>query len=86
MFVKAFFHIGIKFLAQLHKLAGLSRPVALHIQWTLNDKLLTANAYLEFADWLKDVRKQLENDIKSKGRYVKVMSGFSSFSQSANSK
>lgn len=43
----------------------------------VNDKLLTANAYLEFADWLKDVRKQLENDIKSKGRYVKVMSGFS---------
>ena len=32
---------------------------------------------MEFADWLKDVRKQLENDIKSKGRYEKVMSGFS---------
>ena len=43
----------------------------------VNDKLLTTNAYLEFADWVKDVRKQLENDIKSKGRYEKVMSGFS---------
>ena len=43
----------------------------------VNDKLLTVNSYLEFADWLKDVRKQLENDIKSKGRYEKVMSGFS---------
>lgn len=43
----------------------------------VNDKLLTGNSYLEFADWLKDVRKQLENDIKSKGRYEKVMSGFS---------
>lgn len=43
----------------------------------VNDKLLTAGAYLEFADWLKDMRKQLENDIKSKGRYEKMMSGFS---------
>ena len=43
----------------------------------VNAKLLTTNSYLEFADWLKDVRKQLENDIKSKGRYEKVMSGFS---------
>lgn len=43
----------------------------------VNDKLLTTNAYQEFADWLKDVRKQLENDIKSKGKYEKVMSGFS---------
>ena len=43
----------------------------------VNDKLLTTNAYLEFANWVKDVRKQLENDIKSKGRYEKVMSGFS---------
>lgn len=43
----------------------------------VNDKLLTTNAYLEFADWVKDVRKHLENDIKSKGRYEKVMSGFS---------
>ena len=43
----------------------------------VNDKLLTVNSYWEFADWLKDVRKQLENDIKSKGRYEKVMSGFS---------
>ena len=43
----------------------------------VNDKLLTTHAYLEFADWVKDVRKQLENDIKSKGRYEKVMSGFS---------
>ena len=52
----------------------------------VNDKLLTANAYMEFADWLKDVRKQLENDIKSKGRYEKVMSGFSYRDEKGNIK
>ena len=52
----------------------------------VNDKLLTTNAYLEFADWVKDVRKQLENDIKSKGRYEKVMSGFSYRDENGNIK
>lgn len=52
----------------------------------VNDKLLTVNSYLEFADWLKDVRKQLENDIKSKGRYEKVMSGFSYRDEKGNLK
>ena len=52
----------------------------------VNDKLLTVNSYLEFADWLKDVRKQLENDIKSKGRYEKVMSGFSYRDEKGNIK
>ena len=52
----------------------------------VNDKLLTTNAYLEFADWVKDVRKQLENDIKSKGRYEKVMSGFSYKDEKGNIK
>ena len=44
---------------------------------TFNAKKLTLQSYMEFAIWLKDVRKQMENDILEKTLYEKSFSGFS---------
>jgi len=48
---------------------------------TYNAKKLTLQSYLEFATWLKEVRKQMENDILEKTPYEKVLSGFSYIDQ-----
>lgn len=42
----------------------------------LESKVLTMRSYLEIAEWLKDIYKQLDDDIIVKGRYKKVLSGF----------
>ena len=53
---------------------------------TYNAKRLTLQSYMEFAAWLKEVRKQMENDILEKTPYEKVMSGFSYIDKYGNTK
>lgn len=42
----------------------------------LESKVLTVKSYLTFATWLKEIYKQLEDDIIAKGLYKKILSGF----------
>lgn len=42
----------------------------------VNRKVLTIEKYSEFALWLKDVYKQMEDDIIMEGRHEKTLSGF----------
>lgn len=44
---------------------------------TFQAKKLTLQSYWEFAGWLKEIRKEMENDIFEKTPYEKVLSGFS---------
>jgi len=53
---------------------------------TFNAKKLTLQSYMEFAAWLKDVRKQMENDILEKTPYEKILSGFSYIDKYGNRK
>ena len=43
----------------------------------VNRKVLTAMQYQIFANWLKDIRKQMQNDVVQKGSYEKTLSAFS---------
>lgn len=47
----------------------------------VESKQLTISAEKEFTDWLKDIRKQMEDDIKPKGVYKKILSGFAYFKE-----
>lgn len=42
----------------------------------VESKQLTIMAELEFDEWLKDIRKQMEDDIVAKGPYKKILTGF----------
>ncbi len=42
----------------------------------VNRKKLTPEEYLRFAAWVKEVRRELADDIQSKSRYEKNLSGF----------
>ena len=46
------------------------------VRVAVESKQLTFMAAMEFAAWLKDVRKQMEDDIVAKGPYKKELSGF----------
>lgn len=43
----------------------------------VNRKVLSAMQYRVFDTWLKDVRKQMQNDVIEKGSYEKTLSAFS---------
>lgn len=52
----------------------------------VESKQLLITAELEFEKWLKDMRKQMEDDIIEKGPYKKVLSGFAYQEENGNMK
>lgn len=52
----------------------------------VQQKKLTSDTYRYFSAWLKDMRKQLANDIQVKGRYEKNLSGFAYIDENNNLK
>lgn len=74
---------------KMHELDGLYDAVQLQlfgglVRAAVDCKVLTLHAEREFAEWLADVERQMEDDIVAKGQYKKVMSGFAYINELGN--